>query len=150
MISGKRWFASPLAGTAGVLLGLGLLAVPLRKLTSAQPVADAKAVVEAHSATMPAVMRLRLLAPARGLSVKTADGAVLLDAGDLEAGESSHDVVIPFDGGHLEVLLEADFGAVAETAVFLTVMPDAFEEQTRFAIGSGAVSEWLEFEWHTH
>ena len=35
-MSGPRWFASPLAGTAGVLAGLGLLAIPLRKLTSVE------------------------------------------------------------------------------------------------------------------
>jgi hypothetical protein len=33
--------------------------------------------------------------------------------------------------------LHADFGGDAETAVFLTVMPDGYEEQTRYATGSG-------------
>lgn len=150
MNSGNRWFASPLAGTAGVMLGLALMAIPLRKLTSAQPVAAMVPAMETSSETVPAVLRLRLLAPARSLSLKSTDGTVLWDAGNLDAGEFEQDVAVPFDGGHLEILLEADFGAVPETAAFLTVMPDAFEEQTRFAIGGGEVSEWLEYEWHTH
>jgi hypothetical protein len=102
------------------------------------------------SESMPAVLKLRLLAPATMLTLKSTDGTVLWDAGKLDAGEFTHDVAIPFAGGDLEILLEADFGTAPETAVFLTVMPDAFEEQTRFAIGGGEVSEWLEYEWHTH
>ncbi len=47
--------------------------------------------------------------------------------------------------------LQADFGgAGSETAVFLTVMPDGYEDQTRYAIGTGRMEEPLRYEWHTH
>ena len=36
----------------------------------------------------------------------------------------------------------------SETAVFLTVMPDGREEQTRYATGDGVVEETLRYEWH--
>jgi hypothetical protein len=43
----------------------------------------------------------------------------------------------------------ADFGdQAAETAEFLTVMPDGYEEQTRYVTGSGLLEETLRYEWH--
>ena len=152
MSSSARWFASPLTGTAGVIAGLCLLAIPLRKLTSAEPVAAVKtAAVQPSSKETPAVLRLRLLAPAAGVTVTTAEGKVLLEKQDLAVGETEFDALIPFADGQAELLLDADLGAGdAEKAIFLTVMPDGFEDQTRFVIGSGAVSESLHFEWHTH
>ena len=146
-----RWFASPLAGTAAVLAGLCLLAIPLHKLTSANPppppvVADATD----DAAKTPGVLRLRLLASARRISVKTDRGTVLLDEADLGAGESEYDTALPLDGGRLELFLEADFGGLeSDTAAFLTVMPDGHEEQTRYAIGSGSLIEVLSYQWHT-
>lgn len=147
----KRWLGSPLAGTAGVLAGLCLLAIPLRQLTSAPP-AKPSAPMEPSLTEIPAVLRVKLLAPAKRLLVKTPDGAVLLDMPEPSAGESEHDAMLRFDDGGLDLVLSADFGGIpAETAVFLTVMPDGREEQTRYATGSGLLEETLRYEWrHEH
>jgi hypothetical protein len=56
---------------------------------------------------------------------------------------------MPMADGGLDVMLRADFGVgLAETAVFLTVMPDGYEDQTRYAIGTGLIEEPLRFTWH--
>jgi hypothetical protein len=147
-MSAKRWLGSPLAGTAGVLAGLCLIAIPLRKLTSAPP-APLSASRETSAAEIPSVLRVKLLAPANRLLVKTADGAVLLDMQQPSAGESEHDAMLPIADGELYLVLLADFGdSPAETAVFLTVMPDGIESQTRYATGSGLLEETLRYEWH--
>ena len=81
---------SPLAGTAGVLAALGLLAIPLHRLTSvgpAPPVLVAPAQTSATGATH-AVLRLKLLTPARSLRVKPDTGKPLLDLTKVAAGES--------------------------------------------------------------
>ncbi len=145
-----RWLTSPLAGTAGVIAGLCLISIPLRQLTSAPPVAavmPAAALVAGDE--IPAVLRVKLLAPAKRLRLADSDGTTLLDAMNLEAGESEHDAALRFTDGELDIILHADFGdATAETAVFLTVMPDGREEQTRYATGSGVLEETLRYEWH--
>ena len=151
-MSGPRWLKSPLAGTACVLAGLGLLAIPLRKLTSAEPppAVPATPTAAAASAQLPAVLRLRLLAPAQRVVVKTADGNILLDLRDPAAGVSEHDAVIPIETGRLELGLQADFSnGGAETAVFLTVMPDGCEDQTRYVIGNGRLEAPLRYAWPT-
>jgi len=151
-MSGPRWLASPLAGTACVLAGLSLLAIPLRKLTSAEPPPAVRATqTGASPGAIPAVLRLRLLAPAIRLVVTTAAGGMLLDMRDLSAGESEHDAMIAFGDGGLDLTLQADFGGTdTETAVFLTVMPDGYVDQTRYVIGTGRMKEPLRYEWHTH
>ncbi|MEN9975274.1 MAG: hypothetical protein RLZZ282_1280 [Verrucomicrobiota bacterium] len=135
-----------------MLAGLALLAIPLRKITSAvvpRPVVPASS--SSSSREMPAVLRLRLLAPAQRISCHTPDGKVLLDLQNVAAGESEHDALIPNHSAGMDVILRADFGAtVGETAVFLTVMPDGDEDQTRFAIGSGLIEESLRYDWHVH
>jgi hypothetical protein len=148
-----RWLTSPLAGTAGVIAGLCLISIPLRQLTSAPPVQAVAASAPVVSADeIPAVLRVKLLAPARLLRLETADGNTLLDIKNLEAGESEHDVTLRFTDGEIDILLLADFGDhSSETAVFLTVMPDGHEEQTRYATGSGVLEETLRYEWkHAH
>ena len=154
MSEARRWLATPLAGTAGVMLGLCLLAIPLRKLTSAQPVKAE--IVSEETATKsdkdqtPGILRLKLLSPAKAVSIKTADDIILLGPLDLEAGETEHDVNLPFDGEELDLILEAELGDASDSAVFLTVMPDGLEGLTRYVIGSGPVSESLNYEWHVH
>jgi hypothetical protein len=144
---------SPLVGTVGVLAALGLLAIPLRHLTSAtraQPIQVDPARPAAAPAT-PAVLRLKLLTPARTMRVDTEDGVTLLDLTDVPAGESEHDARLPLHDGNLDLSLEVDFGDDAlDTAVFLTVMPDAYEEQTRYVIGRGKLDEPLRYDWHHH
>src|SRR5688572_5772820 len=109
-MSCTRWFASPLAGTAGVLLGIGLLAIPLRKLTSAEPIPAVRAVSPAVSTReIPAVLRLKLLAGAQRVAVKSAVGKVLLEIKEPASGESEHDAVIPFADGRADLMLEATF-----------------------------------------
>ena len=67
-MSGPRWLKSPLAGTACVLAGLGLLAIPLRKLTATEHDPPMQAVPAATAAKeIHAVLRLRLLTPANRL-----------------------------------------------------------------------------------
>lgn len=148
-----RWLTSPLAGTAGVIAGLCLISIPLRQLTSAPPmrVVVASAPMVSTDET-PAVLRVKLLAPAKLLRLETADGKTLLDEKNLEAGESEHDAALRLTDGEMDVRLLADFGGLAsETAVFLTVMPDGHEEQTRYATGDGVLEETLRYEWpHTH
>jgi hypothetical protein len=147
-MSAKRWLGSPLAGTAGVLAGLCLLVIPLRQLTSAPPLRPAVP-TELSVTEMPAVLRVKLLAPAKRLLVKTTDGEILLDMPSAPAGETEHEVVLPLADGGLDLALTADFGgSLSETAVFLTVLPDGLEELTRHAIGSGMLEETLRFEWH--
>ncbi len=144
-----RWLASPLAGTAAVLAGLCLIAIPLRHLTAARRTLDAPAVA-ATPGTVHAVLRVRLLAPARRVMVTTAAGALLVDRRDLPAGQSEHDAIVPWDGGALDLTLQADIDSGgAETAVFLTVMPDGYDDQTRYGIGRGRIDELLRYAWPT-
>ncbi len=149
-MTGHRWYASPLAGTGAVLATLGLLAIPLRQLTSARavpaPVAAAPAVSPKET---PAVLRLKLLDAVTKLTIAGPDGRLLLDTGPLPAGESEHDAVIPFEHGIAELTLHADAGD-EETAVFLTVMPEGLEDRTLWLAGSGTLEETLRYEWHVH
>lgn len=147
-MSAKRWLGSPLAGTAGVLAGLCLIAIPLRKLTTAPP-APFPVSRETSAAEIPSVLRIKLLAAANRLLVKIPDGTVLLDIRQPSAGESEHDAMLPIAGGGLDLVLSADFGdSPVETAVFLTVVPDGLAEQVRYATGSGLLEETLRYEWH--
>lgn len=147
-----RILASPLAGTAGVVAVLCLIAGPLHRLTSSAPVALAKPASAAVSnMEISTVLRMRLLAPAKRVVVETTKGKILLDLSGVPAGESEHDLPLSPADGVVELTLQADFCDVAaETAVFLTVMPDAYEERTAYAIGRGRLEETLRFVWHEH
>lgn len=150
---GLRWLTSPLAGTVAVLAGLCLLAIPLRKLTSAQPVPQVKlqaAVVSA--ADIPAVLRIKLLVPANRVTLQAPDGTIVLGIEDAEAGESEYDVQVRFTDDEIGLHLVAEFtDETAETAVFVTVMPDGYEERTAYATGAGRIEESLRFDWrHSH
>lgn len=148
-----KMLRSPLAGTAGVLTALGLLAIPLRHLTSSAPAPLARtsaAQAPIHGLTS-AVLRLKLLTPSRFVRVKNEEGRILLDLTNVPAGESEHHADIPLIDGKLDLLLEADLGpGAADTAVFLTIMPDAYEEQTRYVIGIGTLDEPLRYDWREH
>ena len=149
----SRIFASPLAGTAAVLAGLAVLAVPLHRLTSAPPVVAKPAVeiTDGCVSTTHAVLRLKLLAPARKVAVGLPGGVPLLDLTNAPAGISEHDVDLVLDHGVCELELYADFGdGPAETAAFLTAMPDGFDEKTLFTTGTGRTHDILRFEWPHH
>jgi len=141
---------SPLAGTAGVLVALGVLAIPLHHLTSNRlpPVPQRAALPPSADAPTPAILRLKLLTPACAIRLTTEDGTRLLDLTNVPAGESELDASLPLHHDMLDLVLEADLGdSAADTAVFLTVMPDAREAQTRYAIGSGSLTEPWRFNW---
>lgn len=144
-----RWTASPLAGTAAVLAALALLAIPLHRLTSSTPATSRPAEPKPAPRPdhIPAVLVLKLLHAADSITVRTADGESLWQLAPAPAGESELDAQIPFPDRQTELTLEARFGT-AETAAFLTVMPDGHDEQTRFLIGSGTASELLTYSWN--
>ena len=146
-----RWLTSPLVGTAGVMAGLLLISLPMRKLTSAAPVA-LPVPVAAGSSEIPAVLRLRLLAPAKRVVIATTDGRILLEKIDAPAGESEHDAVLHLVHGETDLELSVESAEEEnETAVFLTVLPDGREEQTGHAIGVGFFEDILHYGWsHAH
>lgn len=148
-MKGSRWHASPLAGTAVVFACLGVIAVPLSRLTGGvAAVAPAKVSQSApvEAGRVPAVVRVKLLDPAARFEIAAADGAVLLRLDAPPAGESEHDIVVPIDAGVVELQVRAGCGS-DETAVFVTLMPDGREEQTRYLTGAGEIEDTLRFEW---
>lgn len=150
------WLSSPLTATAVVCAGLTAISFPLRELTSGNhraPLTGAAVVSndEEHVHEMPGVLRVRLLSDASSLRVTTTDGDVLWEAENLAAGEEETEVDLRLIDDALELRVEADFGDhQADTALFLTVLPDGIEEQTRYAIGSVGMDEILHYEWHLH
>jgi hypothetical protein len=149
-----RWLHTPLAGTAFVLAGIGVLAIPLHRLTSAtkaQAPAATQVTTLADDENLPAVLRLRLLDAAKRVVVSDANGAVLWELADAPSGETEHDVGIKLSGHELELGLRVEFAdGTNESAAFLTVMPDGHEEKTAYVIGSGQVDETLRYEWRAH
>lgn len=149
-----RWLHTPLAGTAFVLAGIGVIAIPLQRLTSAtkaQAPAATQAPAVTEDETLPAVLRLRLLDAAKRVVISDANDTVLLELANAPSGETEHDVGIKLSGHELELGLRVEFAdAGNESAAFLTVMPDAHDEQTAYVIGSGQIEEILRYEWHAH
>jgi hypothetical protein len=145
-------FHSPLTGTLGVFAIMAGLAFPLHHLTkdrSEEPTNPAPTIAAAQQATVPTLVRVKLLTAARSVVVKDAEGGVLLTLENPPAGESEQDVDLPLCGGsRCELLVEADFSSgEVETALFLTLMPDGMEPATRYLIGSGQVTEDMRFQW---
>jgi hypothetical protein len=140
-----------LAGTAGVFAVMGLLAIPLHRLTSQSPTpppAPANQTEPAATAATPCLLRLKLIAPAKSIRIATQDDDTALVLTDVPAGESEHDVSLPVVEDSLDLILHADLGsATGDTALFLTVMPDGMEPLTRYAIGSGELTEAWHFDW---
>lgn len=144
-----RWLASPLTGTVVVFGCLAVIAVPLSRLTSGAAVVVPAGVpqsVPVEAGRVPAVVRVKLLDPADRLEIVSADGAGLLRLDAPAAGESEHDIVVPSDAGVIELQVRVACGS-DETAVFVTLMPDGREEQTRYLTGAGDLEDTLRFEW---
>lgn len=145
-------FQSPLLGTALVALALGLLAIPLHRLTAKQdPVTGAGnssgPPPAAAGDSMPCILRLRALAPLRDVELLDRNGKAIFHHKQLEAGETEWETPLAWHDGEIDLQLIAE-AADQETAVFLTVMPDGYEERTAYAIGSGRIDEELHFEWN--
>ena len=106
---------------------MGLLAIPLRQLTSHQRHA---ARADRSAGDCGQGRHPRRAAPQAAGSgpvfrLKTADGTMLLDLAALPAGESEHDAVISLADGGLDLAGGSGLrSTAADTAVFLTVMPD--------------------------
>lgn len=145
-----KLFTSPLAATTGVLVGLAVLAIPMRRLTSAPPLpVPSRSVSQASG--VPAWLTLKLLAPANSVTVKTAVGELLWELEETPAGDVETEIVLPLDDHEVELTLTVEFsGNPVETAAFLTLAPDGLDEQTRHAIGSGRIEESLRFTWPAH
>lgn len=151
-----NWLSSPLAATAVVCTILAVLAIPLRKLTAERvalpvPTVEISGNAHGHGHDFHAVLRVRLLDNAQSLHVRTTEGVVLWEAGNLKAGEHEVETNLLLTDDALELILKADFGADSrETALFLTIMPEGVEEITHYALGAGSIEEVLHFEWDLH
>lgn len=147
----RKLLTSPLSATAGVLVGLALLAIPLRQLTSAPAVPVPTAVSTKASDAVRTWLKLKLLTPAKSVTLSNPAGQVIWKLAETPAGDVENDIEIQLAEGTLDLTLNVDFGDhSAETAVFLTLLPDGLEEQTRHAIGSGSLDESLHFAWPGH
>ncbi len=142
---------TPLAATLGVLLGMLVLMIPLQRLTSKTPAIQAPPTnVEIDDCVM-AWASLRLLAPAQSVVLRQADGQTVWSTGPVAAGEHESRFSLPPLPGQAEFILEITFSDTTdETAAFLTLAPDGFEEASCHAIGRGHIRELLRFEWSDH
>jgi len=147
----RKLITSPLSATAGVIAGLALLAIPMRQLTSAPPVPVPSAAPTAASDVVRTWVKLKLLTPATSVTLGNPAGDVIWELTETPAGDVETDIGIQLVDGTLDLTLRIEFGDQAgETAVFLTLLPDGLEEQTRHAIGSGSLDESLHFSWPVH
>jgi hypothetical protein len=145
-----KFLTSPLAATAGVIAGLAILAVPLRQVTSATPVAAPPSAEAPATTEVQAWLTLKLLAPADSVTLETATGKALWKLAETPAGDVETRISLPLQDDGLDLTLTVDFGDESdETAAFLTIAPDGLEAQTRHAIGSGLIEEPLDFTWPT-
>jgi len=155
MIPRMNCLTSPLAATAIVCATMAVLALPLRHLTR-EPSGTTPQPNQIPNATTPgqrsveAIIHLRLLAKASSLELRTTSGTLLWSDSNLHAGEHQKKIALPIEDHRLELIVSAEFAtSQPETALFLTILPNGMEEQTRFAIGTGTVNELLDFHWPT-
>jgi hypothetical protein len=96
-------------------------------------------------------LKLKLLTPAKSMTLSNPAGDVIWKLAETPAGDVETDIELQLVEGTLDLTLHVEFGDQAgETAVFLTLLPDGLEEQTRHAIGSGSIEESLHFSWPIH
>ena len=143
---------SPLFGTAMVAVVLGLLAIPLHRLTGAvrgrlPETAAANPSVET-ARTTPAIARVRLLRGARSIEIHSDQNQLLWKAENVPAGETEADIPLEILHDEAVLHLQAEFSDDgAETAIFVTVLPDGLEERSAHAIGGTTIGERLVFTW---
>ena len=150
-----RVLHSPLTGTAAVLTGMALLAIPLHQLTSkpaanltTTPAATPASEPTHPAATTPTVLRLKLLAPAPRIHLSTPAGLTLLALENVPAGESEHDIQLPIDDLSAEFTINATLApGPPETALFLTLIPDNLPEKTTFLTGNNQLTDTQEVDW---
>lgn len=143
---------SPLFGTALVAAVLGLLAIPLHRLTGSPPAAlsPAGTAVSSSGTTQatPSVARVRLLREAVSVELHADDDRLLWKAENVPAGETEADIPLEILRDEAVLHLRAEFADDgAETAIFVTVLPDGLEERSAHAIGAAAIEERLVFTW---
>lgn len=143
-----KCFRSPLAATAGVILGMTAIAIPLRHLTSGASGPVAKAPGIGTQALTPAWISLRLLAPVKSASLQTSNGEVIWKIHAIPADEIEIRKALPLVKYRLELILNVEWvEPTAESAVFLSIEPDGLERSTQYLIGSGSARELLVFTW---
>jgi hypothetical protein len=138
---------SPLAATVGVVVGMLLLAIPLRHLTSK---ATHATIPSTHAAThgTPAWLTLKLLAPAESVNLTTPDGKTVWSLTDVAAGETEIRKELPIEQNTLDLTLTIHFKPnTTETAAFLTIAPDQRDAITQYAFGKDVIHEPLTFNW---
>ena len=142
---------SPLFGTAMVAVVLGLLAIPLHRLTGsprAVPPPPRPAIEGENSPATPSLARIRLLREATMLELAADNTTLLWKSENVPAGETEVDIPLEIIDSEAVLHLRATFtGDGADTAVFVTVLPDGLEERTSHAIGAGTIEERLVFTW---
>ena len=142
---------SPLFGTAMVAVVLGLLAIPLHRLTGspravAPPSGPSPGADDARAT--PALARVRLLREAMSVELVSDNAVVLWKAEKVPAGETEAEIPLEIIGREAVLHLRASFADDgAETAVFVTVLPDGLEERGAHAIGGASIEERLLFTW---
>ena len=144
---------SPLFGTALVAAVLGLLAIPLHRLTGSPPAAlpvasDSISSVGTAKAATPAVARVRLLREAVSVALFSDDDHLLWKAENVPAGETEAEIPLEILRHEAVLHVRAEFADdCAETAIFVTVLPDGLEERNAHAIGAATIEERLVFNW---
>ena len=143
-----KCFRSPLAATAGVILGMVAIAIPLRYLTSGNATIAPQAPSHGSQALTPAWISLRLLAPVKSATLQSADGETIWRLDATPAGEVEIRKPLPLAKHRLELILNIEWAEPsAESAAFLNIAPDGLQESTRYLIGSGTARELLTFTW---
>lgn len=143
-----KFIRSPLAATAGVVLGMTLIAIPLRHLTSGAAAAAPQAPSINTQALTPAWISLRLLAPVKSAALQTSNGEVIWKLDAIPADEIEIRKPLPLVKHRLELILNVEWAEPsAESAAFLSIEPDGLEQSTRYLIGSGSARELLTFTW---
>lgn len=141
---------SPLAATVGVVIGMLLLAIPLRHLTSKathSTIPSTRATTHGTSSWL----TLKLLAPAESVNLTTPDGQTLWSLTDASAGETEIRKELSLEQNTLDLTLTIHFKPnTTETAAFLTIAPDQRDAITQYAFGKDVIHESLTFNWKSH
>ena len=143
-----QFIHSPLAATAGVIIGMSLIAIPLRQLTSGNSSPAAQAPVSETQALTPAWLSLRLLAPVKSATLETSNGDVIWKLDASPPGDVEIQKALPIAMHRLELILHVEWAEPsAESAAFLSIAPDGLEQATQYLIGRDTAREILTFTW---